>query len=91
MRCDKKHVDILRNVLASVSDDKRIRFLLYLMSVLADFLRRPPDTSTAVAIPMGILIALGFNLLKAAIASLAAANTVPAAFWGSRYTCLRAC
>lgn len=47
--------------------------------VLVDFFEAAAGYGTAVAIPIGILIALGFNPLKAAIASLVA-NTVPTAF-----------
>lgn len=73
-----KSMDILRNVLASVSDDKRIQVLLILWC-FGGFLEAAAGYGTAVAIPIGILIALGFNPLKAAIASLVA-NTVPTAF-----------
>ena len=73
-----KSMDILRNVLASVSDDKRIQVLL-ISWCFGGFLEAAAGYGTAVAIPIGILIALGFNPLKAAIASLVA-NTVPTAF-----------
>lgn len=73
-----KSMDVLRNVLASVSDDKRIRVLL-ISWCFGGFLEAAAGYGTAVAIPIGILIALGFNPLKAAIASLVA-NTVPTAF-----------
>ena len=71
-------MDILRNVLASISDDKRIQVLL-ISCCFGGFLEASAGYGTAVAIPIGILIALGFNPLKAAIASLVA-NTVPTAF-----------
>lgn len=73
-----KSMDVLRNVLASVSDDKRIQVLL-ISWCFGGFLEAAAGYGTAVAIPIGILIALGFNPLKAAIASLVA-NTVPTAF-----------
>ncbi|AIJ08532.1 MULTISPECIES: L-lactate permease [Edwardsiella] len=71
-------MDILRDVLAAVSDDKRIQVLL-IAWCFGGFLEAAAGYGTAVAIPIGILIALGFNPLKAAIASLVA-NTVPTAF-----------
>lgn len=71
-------MDILRDVLATVSDDKRIQVLL-IAWCFGGFLEAAAGYGTAVAIPIGILIALGFNPLKAAIASLVA-NTVPTAF-----------
>lgn len=70
-------MDVLKNVLANISDDKRIQILL--ISCFGGFLEAAAGYGTAVAIPIGILIALGFNPLKAAIASLVA-NTVPTAF-----------
>ncbi|WP_199635549.1 L-lactate permease [Serratia sp. PAMC26656] len=71
-------MDVLRNVLASVSNDKRIQVLL-IAWCFGGFLEAAAGYGTAVAIPIGILIALGLNPLKAAIASLVA-NTVPTAF-----------
>ncbi|MGY0147457.1 L-lactate permease [Edwardsiella tarda] len=71
-------MDVLRDVLATVSDDKRIQVLL-IAWCFGGFLEAAAGYGTAVAIPIGILIALGFNPLKAAIASLVA-NTVPTAF-----------
>ncbi|HFD9220189.1 TPA: L-lactate permease [Salmonella enterica] len=71
-------LDILREVLVSISDDKRIQVLL-ISWCFGGFLEAAAGYGTAVAIPIGILIALGFNPLKAAIASLVA-NTVPTAF-----------
>ncbi|MTH46174.1 L-lactate permease [Intestinirhabdus alba] len=71
-------LDILREVLTSISDDKRIQVLL-ISWCFGGFLEAAAGYGTAVAIPIGILIALGFNPLKAAIASLVA-NTVPTAF-----------
>lgn len=73
-----KSMDVLRDVLASVSDDKRIQVLL-ISWCFGGFLEAAAGYGTAVAIPIGILIALGFNPLRAAIASLVA-NTVPTAF-----------
>lgn len=73
-----KALDILRDILASISEDKRIQVLL-ISWCFGGFLEAAAGYGTAVAIPVGILIALGFNPLKAAIASLVA-NTVPTAF-----------
>ncbi len=69
---------VLKDVLASISDDKRIQVLL-ISWCFGGFLEAAAGYGTAVAIPIGILIALGFNPLKAAVASLVA-NTVPTAF-----------
>ncbi|MEQ9885632.1 L-lactate permease [Pectobacterium zantedeschiae] len=73
-----RSMDVLRDVLASISDDKRIQVLL-ISWCFGGFLEAAAGYGTAVAIPIGILIALGFNPMKAAIASLVA-NTVPTAF-----------
>ncbi|MCD1125047.1 L-lactate permease [Jinshanibacter sp. LJY008] len=71
-------MDVIKNVLASISDDKRIQILL-ISWCFGGFLEAAAGYGTAVAIPIGILIALGFNPLKAAVASLIV-NTVPTAF-----------
>lgn len=71
-------LDILRDVLIGITDDKRIQVLL-ISWCFGGFLEAAAGYGTAVAIPIGILIALGFPPLKAAIASLVA-NTVPTAF-----------
>ncbi|BES85185.1 L-lactate permease [Pectobacterium araliae] len=73
-----RSMDVLRDVLASISDDKRIQVLL-ISWCFGGFLEAAAGYGTAVAIPIGILIAQGFNPMKAAIASLVA-NTVPTAF-----------
>ncbi|ANE73893.1 L-lactate permease [Dickeya solani] len=75
---ETRSMDVLRDVLASISDDRRIQVLL-ISWCFGGFLEAAAGYGTAVAIPIGILIALGFNPLKAAIASLVA-NTVPTAF-----------
>ncbi|MEI7063360.1 L-lactate permease [Dickeya chrysanthemi] len=75
---ETRSMDVLRDVLAGISDDKRIQVLL-ISWCFGGFLEAAAGYGTAVAIPIGILIALGFNPLKAAIASLVA-NTVPTAF-----------
>lgn len=71
-------MSIITDVLASISSDKRIQVLL-ISWCFGGFLEAVAGYGTAVAIPIGILIALGFDPLKAAIASLVA-NTVPTAF-----------
>ncbi|MEH2921434.1 L-lactate permease [Samsonia erythrinae] len=73
-----RSMDVLRDVLAGISEDKRIQVLL-ISWCFGGFLEAAAGYGTAVAIPIGILIALGFNPMKAAIASLVA-NTVPTAF-----------
>lgn len=73
-----RSMDVLRDVLAGISDDKRIQVLL-ISWCFGGFLEAAAGYGTAVAIPIGILIALGFNPMKAAVASLVA-NTVPTAF-----------
>jgi len=71
-------MDVIKDVLAGISDDKRIQVLL-ISWCFGGFLEAVAGYGTAVAIPIGILIALGFDPLKAAVASLVA-NTVPTAF-----------
>jgi lactate permease len=58
-----KALDILRDILASISEDKRIQVLL-ISWCFGGFLEAAAGYGTAVAIPIGILIALGFNPLK---------------------------
>lgn len=71
-------MEIIKNVLAGISDDKRIQVLL-IVWCFGGFLESVAGYGTAVAIPIGILVALGFDPLKASIAALIA-NTVPTAF-----------
>lgn len=71
-------INIIRNVLSSVSDDQRVLILL-ISWCFGGFLEAAAGFSTAVAIPLSILIALGFNPLRAAIATLVA-DTVSTAF-----------
>ena len=71
-------MEVLKDVLAGISDDKRVQVLLISWCFLA-VLEAVAGYGTAVAIPIGILIALGFDPFKAAVASLVA-NTVPTAF-----------
>lgn len=71
-------MEVLKDVLAGISDDKRVQVLL-ISWCFGGFLEAVAGYGTAVAIPIGILIALGFDPFKAAVASLVA-NTVPTAF-----------
>ncbi|MBC2866076.1 L-lactate permease [Streptomyces mexicanus] len=72
------HFDVLRRSFASISDDQRVQAILIafsfgaLMEALAGF-------GTPVAISSVMLIALGFEPLKAATVALVA-NTAPVAF-----------
>ncbi|MFD7992712.1 L-lactate permease [Streptomyces mexicanus] len=72
------HFDVLRRSFASISDDQRVQAILIafsfgaLMEALAGF-------GTPVAISSVMLIALGFQPLKAATVALVA-NTAPVAF-----------
>lgn len=68
----------LKDMLAGISDDKRIQVLL-IAWCFGGFLEAVAGYGTAVAIPISILIALGFDPLKASVTSLIA-NTVPTAF-----------
>jgi lactate permease len=78
MTVDSGHFAVLRRSFASVSDDQRIQAVLIafcfgaLLEALAGF-------GTPVAISAVMLIALGFNPIKAATLALVA-NTAPVAF-----------
>ncbi len=69
---------VIKQALAAISDDKRIQVLIIAWG-FGGFLEAVAGYGTAVAIPVGILIALGIPPLKAAVVSLIA-NTVPTAF-----------
>lgn len=71
-------MNVIKNALASISDDKRIQVLIIAWG-FGGFLEAVAGYGTAVAIPVGILIALGINPLTAAIVSLIS-NSVPTAF-----------
>lgn len=70
-------ITIIRNLLSRVSDDQRILIIL-IAWCFGSFLEGAAGFSTAVAIPLGILIALGFDPIRAAVAALVAdtASTV---------------
>lgn len=67
-------VAVIRGLLSRVSDDERILMLL-IAWCFGGFLEAAAGFSTAVAIPLGILIALGFDPVRAAVATLVADTT----------------
>ncbi len=71
-------LDIIQKMLYSISPDRRIQALIIAFA-FGGFLEAVAGFGTAVAIPSGILIAMGFAPLKAAVVCLVA-NTVPVAF-----------
>lgn len=68
----------MKGMLSGISPDRRIQALI-LAFAFGGFLEAAAGFGTAVAIPIGILAALGFEPLFAAVLCLAA-NTVPVAF-----------
>lgn len=73
-----KNMDVIKRMLTSVSKDKRILVLIIAWG-FGGFMEGMAGFGTAVAIPAGILIGLGFNPLFSAIVCLVA-NTTPVAF-----------
>lgn len=73
-----KNIEVIKNMLASVSTDKRILVLIIAWGFGA-FMEGMAGFGTAVAIPAGILMGLGFDPLFAAMVCLVA-NTTPVAF-----------
>lgn len=71
-------IDGIKSSMISLSPDHRVQTLLITFA-LGGFLEAVAGFGSAVAIPTGILIALGFSPLVAATASLVA-NTIPVAF-----------
>lgn len=71
-------MNIIKNMLSGVSSDRRIQVLILAWS-FGGFLEAVAGYGTAVAIPAGILAALGFEPIFAAVLCLVA-NTVPTAF-----------
>ena len=71
-------IAVIEKSLSSVTDDRRIQILLISWG-FGGFLEGAAGFSVSVAIPMGILLALGFNPLRAAVATLLA-DTVSTAF-----------
>ena len=73
-----KAMEVIKSMLISVSDDKRI-LVLILAWEFGGFLEAVAGFGTAVAIPVGIMAALEFNPFFAAVICLVA-NTTPTAF-----------
>ena len=73
-----KNIDIIKNLLSSVSRDKRILILIIAWGFGA-FMEGMAGFGTAVAIPASILVGLGFEPIFAAMVCLVA-NTTPVAF-----------
>ncbi|WP_276804720.1 L-lactate permease [Lactobacillus hominis] len=71
-------IRVIQDVLSSITTDKRILVLIIAWG-FGGFLEAIAGFGTAVAIPSGILIAFGFEPIKAAIICLIA-NTTPTAF-----------
>lgn len=73
-----KNIEIIKDMLSSVSTDKRILVLIIAWGFGA-FMEGMAGFGTAVAIPAGILMGLGFEPVFAAMVCLVA-NTTPVAF-----------
>ena len=71
-------VDNIRDLLSSISNDRRIQVLLIAWG-LGGFMESVAGYGTAVAVPAAILISIGFDPWKAAVACLFS-NTVAVAF-----------
>lgn len=70
-------LEVIREMLTDISGDRRIQALI-IGFAFGGFLEAVAGFGTAVAIPAGILIAMGFQPLKAAVICLVS-NTVPVA------------
>lgn len=73
-----RSIDLINRMLSGISTDRRIQVLILAWG-FGGFLEAISGYGTSVAIPAGILIALGFEPLFAAVICLIA-NTVPTAF-----------
>lgn len=73
-----KSMDVIKQMLSNISSDRRIQVLILAWG-FGGFLEAVAGYGTAVAIPAGILAALGFEPVFAAVICLIA-NTVPTAF-----------
>lgn len=71
-------IEKIKLFLNSITEDKNIQAVL-IAFCFGGFLESVAGFGTAVAIPTGMLVALGFNPVKAAVISLVA-NSVPVAF-----------
>lgn len=70
-------LEIIKTMLTNISNDRRMQALI-IGFAFGGFLEAVAGFGTAVAIPAGILIAMGFKPLKAAVVCLVS-NTVPVA------------
>lgn len=80
MTVETGQFDIIKNSIASITDDRRLQALLIAFAFGA-FLEGAAGFGTPVAISAGMLVGLGFNPLYAAGLCLIA-NTAPVAFGG---------
>lgn len=80
MTVESGQFDIIRNSIATITDDRRLQALLIAFAFGA-FLEGAAGFGTPVAISAGMLVGLGFNPLYAAGLCLIA-NTAPVAFGG---------
>lgn len=71
-------LETIKIMLSNISKDRRIQALIIAFA-FGGFLEAVAGFGTAVAIPLGILISMGFKPLKSAILCLVS-NTVPVAF-----------
>ena len=78
MTVETGHFDVLRRSFSSVSDDQRIQAIIIAFSFGA-LIEALAGFGTPVSVTSGMLMALGFRPLKAAVLALVA-NTAPVAF-----------
>lgn len=71
-------MDTIRRMLTGLSPDRRMQTLIIAFA-FGGFLEAVAGFGTAVAIPAGIMIAMGFDAMLAAVVCLIA-NTIPVAF-----------
>lgn len=76
--CETKSMDIIKEMIASVSDDKRILVLL-IAWCFGGFMEGMAGFGTAIAIPASMLVSLGFDPLFSCLVCLIA-NGTPTAF-----------
>ena len=78
LSCETKGIDIIKQMIASVSSDKRILVLL-IAWCFGGFMEGMAGFGTAIAIPAGMLTSLGFNPLFSVLVCLIA-NGCPTPF-----------
>jgi lactate permease len=78
MSIESGSMDTIKNLLISITEDKRVQALLLAMG-FGGFIEAMAGYGTAVAIPASIMAAIGFEPMSAAIICLVA-NTVPTIF-----------